>query len=749
MWESSPGTPLHRNRLFWAGALLFAVTAIAYIPAYRGEFVFDDVTFLVQNNLIRAGNGLARFWFSTDQTDFWPVTYSSFWLEWRLWGMNPAGYHAVNVGLHIAEALLLWSILRRLGVRGAYVAAFLFAVHPVNVESVAWIIQLKNLLAMLFFLLAVFWFVRAAAFGGPIGPSPGLRDEGGRAERVWDTPYLLSLGSFALAMLSKGSVAILPLVLLGLIAWRRRLATRDLVLTLPFFAVAGILAVTDIWFQRHGTNEVFRDAGALERLLGAGAVVWFYLGKALLPLNLVFVYPQWHIRAGDPLWWVPLAAAVAATALLYRGRSGRARPGLFAWGYFCTALVPVMGFTDVYFMKFSLVADHYQHLAIIGVVGFVAFAWAAWDRAEAGKRPHSALRPSAAVAAAAILGLAFLTWEQCHIYRDPETLWTRVLERNPGSVLAQNSLGNVLYSSGRVSAAIARYEQELRVDPGVPDAHNNLGMVFAGQGRLPEATAELETALRLKPNYPDALVNLGTVLQKEGRTLEAIADFGKALRLDPSNAEAHSDMGIALAAAGQPEEAVSEFGKAVRLKPDYADAYCNLGNALSALGRLPDAIGAYGEALRIKPDDVAAHAGLGAALADSGRFQEAVPHDEAAVRLNPGLTETHYNLGNALAQTGRLPEAIAQFGEALRLRPDYAEAHANLGIALFNAGRGPEAAAQLREAARLNPGYAQVHFNLATVLRSLGREDEAKAEFDAADRLNASRPAVPGQQGSP
>ncbi len=184
-------------------------------------------------------------------------------------------------------------------------------------------------------------------------------------------------------MLSKGSVAMLPIVLLGLIAWRRRLLPRDLAWVLPYFIVAAILAATDMWFQKHGLrNEVLRNAGLLERLLGAGAVVWFYLYKALLPVNLVFVYPQWQIRVGDPLWWVPLAAAAGVTALLFRTRAGFTRRARFAWMYFCAALVPVMGFTDVYFMKFSLVADHYQHLAIIGVMAFVGAAWAGWDEAE-------------------------------------------------------------------------------------------------------------------------------------------------------------------------------------------------------------------------------------------------------------------------------------------------------------------------------------------------------------------------------
>ena len=691
MLESSPAIPPERTRLFLAGALLFGVVLAAYWPALSGGFVFDDGPFLIQSDLIRSSAGLRRFWFSTLQTDYWPVTYTAFWAEWRLWGAHPLGYHAVNIALHGAEALMLWGILRRLRLPGAYLAAFLFAVHPVNVESVAWIIQLKNLMAMLFTLACVRCFLESG-----IPAAEPLRK--GR----W---YALSLLCFALAMLSKGSVAPLPLVLLGIAAWKRRLSRRDALWSAPFFCAAAALAAVDVWFQKHGTGVAIRDAGLAERLAGAGAAVWFYLYKAVLPLNLVFVYPQWHIRAGNPLWWIPLLAALGFTALLYRRRAGPGRPQLFGWCYFCAALVPVMGFTDVYFMKFSLVADHYAHLALIGVVCLAGAGWARWD---ARSRRVAVVRgapvtPARLAGGAVIVALAVLTWRQCGIYHDSRSLWSSVLAANPESIPAQNNLGNDLNAAGRPDEALAHYREALRIDPALPNAHNNIGMILAQMGRLPEAAAEFDEALRLNPHDPEALVNQGLVLKGEGRTGEAIADFQRALVLEPGNADAQSDLGIALVAEGRLPEAAAAFGEAVRLRPENADA-CGY---------------------------------LGAALADTGRADEAIRAYQSAIRLGSNQPSLLFNLGNLLAQAGRLPEAIDAFGRAVALKPDYAEAHANLGSALVNAGRLDEAVGELRKAEQLNPGYAQIHRNLAVILRALGREGEARGEEEAARRAGA------------
>ncbi len=609
-----------RTRLQTLGAvlLLAGLAVLAYAPALHGGFVFDDDNLLTRNPLIPAADGLRRFWLTSEAVDYWPVTMTSFWVEWRLWGMDPTGYHALNLLLHIGDALLIWAILRRLGVPGAYWAALLFAVHPVNVQSVAWIAQRKNTLSLLFFLASIYGFLKTD-WGSPtpVRRSPAGRDEGGLVGWKW---YALSLLAFVLAMLSKGSVAVLPLVLLGLVAWRRRLTMADVLKVAPFLAVAVALTLVNIRFQNHGLTAPIRAAGPLERLLDAGAVTWFYLGKALLPVDLTFIYPLWRVRPADLLWWLPLLAALGVTLLLYiKGRTARLRsldanyavansPSrsdggiwgsmLFAWAYFCVALIPVMGLTDIYFMKYSLVADHYEYLALIGVVALVAAGW--WGGEERRKAKGERWKT---IVAAAVVGLfTVLTWRQAGLYRDAETLYRATLERNPQCWVADN----------------------------------NLGIVEVNSGRRTDARAHFVRALELNPNYAEAHFNLGLIVLREP--------------------------GGTAAAAGH-------FARAVEITPRYAEAHYYLGNSLRELGRPQEAVQQYEEALRLKPDNPDAELNLGVTLASSGRVADALPHFAAAVQLNPRSAPAQLNLAFALREVGRVQEGQAHYAEALRLDP--------------------------------------------------------------------------------
>jgi len=684
------------------GALLVAATLIAYLPVLRAGFIWDDDTFLTQNPLIRAADGLHQFWATTNATDYWPVTSTTLWVEWRLWGMHATGYHVTNLLLHIAECLLLWRTLALLRLPGAFLAALLFAVHPVNVESVAWIAQRKNLVAMLFFLGSIYCFIKRET-AAP-APRTGREREGGRS---W---YGLSLASFVLAMLSKGSVAMLPFVLLGLIAWRRKITARDLLALLPFLLVAIGLAALDVWFQEHGGTEVIRNVGAWARLLGAGGVIWFYLGKALWPVNLIFVYPSWPVDPADWRWWIPLLSAIAVTILLGRAAMARSENGvrrsafLAAWLYFCVMLVPVLGLTDVYFMKYSLVADHYQHLALIGVAALAGTVWARWQ-----------FKGSAAIAAVVAGALMSLTWRQCLIYRDAETLYRSTIASNPACWMAHNNLGTLLSGRpGRLDEARVQYEEALRLRPDLPEMHNNLGAVWINTpGHLQDAIGELETALRLDPNYAGAHYNLGYVLKAiPGRLNDAIAEYRETLRLLPRYAEAHNNLANALVLIpGRRDEAIAEYEQALRLKPGLAEAHYDLADALAAIpGRLAEAIVQYGEALRLEPDYAEAHTDLGNALAKTpGRQDDAIAQYREALRLKPDYPAAHNDLGDLLASIpGRLPEAVVHYEQSLRLNPDYVEAHCNLARAYAIMGRRSEAIAQLEIALRLDPSLTDM-----------------------------------------
>ena len=614
-------------------ALIVVAVFVAYLPALNGGFVFDDDKLLTENDLIRAPDGPFRFWCTAEAADYWPISNTTLWIEWRLWGMNSIGYHVTNLILHIVESLLIWIILRKLSIPGAFLAAVIFAVHPVNVESVAWIAQRKGMLAMLFFLLSILFYIKGEIpSSSPQNGLPGCHAHachGHVRQSIASRWYWLSLVAFLLAMLSKGSVAVLPVLLLAIIWWRRPLTTWDLLRIAPFFAVAIMLTVVNLWFQTHGAELVVRSASFTERLLGAGGVVWFYLYKALLPFDLVFFYPQWRIDTGNSLWWLPLLAAGAVTALLWWYREGWSRPFLFAWVFFCVALVPVLGFTDVGFMKYSLVADHYQHIAIIGVIALVAAGFSVW---------HQRMRGGAhwAVAAVAIVVvvLMFLTWRQSSLYCDKITLYEATLEKNPGCWMAHSNLGFALAQVGRRQEAIEHYKQALQFKPDFPEVHNNMGVEFDQAGRPQKAIEYYEQALALKPDYPMAHYNLGVALDHVGQPQEAIRHYEEALRLKPDYPEAHFNLGVVLANLGRRQEAIEHYEQALQIKSNYPKVHYNLGLTLAKLGRLPEAIQHYQQAVRLKHDYIEAYFNLALLYARTRQSADAISAARKAIEVS-------------------------------------------------------------------------------------------------------------------
>ena len=760
-----PGTALPRTAL--AVLAVFGATLAAYLPALHGGLLWDDAAHITARGL-QGWGGLWKIWFRLGSTQqYYPVLHSAFWVEHRLWGDSVLGYHLANVGLHATAACLFALALSRLRREAGapscaeWLAAGIFALHPVCVESVAWISEQKNTLSLVFYLLS------AVAY---------LRFDRGR-RRGW---YALALGLFALAVLSKSVTATLPGALLLVIAWRRpRLSWRRDVLPLaPWFALGVCAGLFTAWVERTyvGARGGAYDLGLARRCFLAGRIVWFYLGKLAWPTDLAFIYPRWNVAA-DWAWSLGFLGLAAAMAVLYAIRRISRAP-LFAMLFFLGSVFPALGFFNVYPFIFSYVADHWQYLPCLGMIALAAEgAYGAAGRLMLGLRGRGRVAARCALGAAAaalLMALCVLTRRQCELYSDVGLLYSDTLSKDPGCWMAHNNLGVYLMDKGSLDSSIAHLRNAVRLKPDYPDAHNNLGNALSRvPGMQAAAAAEFETALRLEPGMTEAHANLGLALVKApGRVSDGIAELEAALAGNsdkPEYADLHGSLGEALARVpGRLAEAISEDEAALRFRPELADIRNNLGVALERAGRVPEAIGQFERVLRDHPDSPDAHDNLGSALAHLGRGPESIEQYREALLLDPGFGAAHFNLGRALRNVGDGGEAAAEFRQALRLGPDSAEVRSslgsvyyrqgrigealseyenavrldpgsavfrnNLGIALTGVGRLDEAIAQFGKALELAPGYADAHYNLALALLKAGREDAAAAEFSASGR---------------
>lgn len=689
-------------------AALLALTLAAYVPVMTGGgFVWDDDAYVTANATLRDLDGLARIWLDPGAVpQYYPLTFTSLWVDHHLWGTHPAGYHVVNVVLHAVNAILVWRVLALLALPGAWLAAAIFAVHPVHVESVAWITERKNVLSGVFYLLALLAYLRFAGLGAPVA-----------RRRV----YALALGLFACALLAKTVTCTLPVVAL-LVLWAKRgtLTRRDVLPVLPFLAVGAVLAGVTVWMERHhvGAHGAAWALSLVDRVLIAGRALWFYAATLAWPRRLTFIYPRWTIDAAA--WWqyVPPLAAALVVAVLVAARRRIGPWPLVAVLCFAVTLAPALGFVDVYPMRYSFVADHFQYLASAALIALAAAGIARGEARlrRAGRALAAERRVGAGAAAALLLVLAALTWRQARAYSGEETLWRDTLAKNPGAAMAYVNLGMVLHREGRLVAATDAFAAALRLDPADAEVHGDMGVTLASRGMNAEARRHLEEAVRLAPDAAEAHNNLANALVAAGDVDGALAHYREATRLRPDYADAHNNLANALVQRGDPVAAVAEYRAALRLDPAYVAAHYNLGALLAADGDVEGALREYGEAVRLQPEHVGARRALGAALAARGRVADAVPHFAAAARLLPGAADAHYELAAALAAVGRVDEAIPEYARALGLNPDSADVHNDLGVALAKRGDVDAAIGHFREAARLAPGNEQARDNLAAVL---------------------------------
>ena len=703
---------------------LAVATAVVYSPVRHFQFInYDDNQYVTENSHVRNGltaHNLAWTFVSNHAGNWHPLTWISHMLDCQLFGLNPGAHHLVNVLFHIANALLLFIVLNRMTEapwRSAFVAA-LFALHPLHVESVAWVAERKDVLSAFFWMLTLWAYVKYVEQLNAQHPSPLTRRPSHQA------CYGLTLSFFALGLMAKPMLVTLPFVLLLLDYWPLQRTqwtqsdaskksavplSRLLKEKLPFFVLAVVLSGVTFWAQRSGgAVSSLQHLSVSERVANAVVSYGRYLGKMFWPTGLAVFYPrqQWS--------WAAIAGATAILAAVsgWTIRRARREPHfLVGWLWYLGTLVPVIGLVQV---GLQSMADRYAYLPSIGL--FIMVAWAV-PRGRVQR--HGSQDVAAATATVVLVACAAVSWSQIQYWKNNETLFRHALNVTANNFVAHNNLGNDLADRGKIADAIIEYKAALQLRPDHAELRNNLGVALARQGKLEEALAEYAEALRIDPDCVEAHNSLGLALAAQGRFAEAIAEYQAALRINPELGEAHNNLGTALVAVGKLEEGAGEYTEAFRINPDYAEAHYNLANLLANHGRLAEAMAEYETALRINPGYAEAHNNLGNLLSSQGRLQEAIAEYRASLRINPDNAEAHCNLGVALANQGAIAEAIPEYLAALRTRPDLAEAHCNLANALASQGRIPAAMTEYQAALRLKPDWPLPLRKLAWLLATL------------------------------
>ena len=714
--------------------VLAAITFAVFGQTLRHEFVnFDDNLYVYDNPAVTRGLNLKGVeWAFTHRVcaNWHPLTMLTHMLDCQLYGLNAGGHHLTNVLLHTASVILLFLVLRRMTGflwRSAFVAG-VFAIHPLRVESVAWVAERKDVLSGLFFMLTLWAYTRygqgrssVERRGSSAGTSSLALDP-----RPSTLSYYLVLVFFALGLLCKPMLVTVPFVLLLLDYWPLgrmtsgewqvtrfripvpQLSTLNNLLyeKLPLFGLAVVSCVVTIVAQ-HEALQSFERFSLPVRLGNAVISYVAYLGQMFWPTGLAVLYPFTARNIGflAVVLSLVLLAGISAGVFILRRR----RPYfLTGWLWYLIMLVPVIGIVQV---GAQARADRYTYLPQIGL-----YVWLTWAAAEgcAGRRYRRVVLGG--LATGILAALMFCARAQTPYWRNSESLWTHTLACTSDNYIAHNELGNALLQKERLDEAVAQYQMALQIKPDYAEAHNNLGDALLQQGKVDEAITHGQQALQIKPDYAAAYNNLGNALLKKGRVDEAITQYQKALQIKPDYAEAWYNLGNALLKKGRVDEAIIQYQKALQIKPDYAEAHNNLGSALVQNGRVDEAIIQYQKALQIKPDYAGARYNLGYALLQNGRMDEAITQYQKALQIKPDYAEAHYNLGNALLKKGDVDEAITQYQQALQIKSGNAKAHYNLGNALLQKGRVDAAIAQFQQALQIKPDAPGVLNNLAWLL---------------------------------
>ena len=738
--KSQPSALNDRRAVPGVCIFLAAITFAVFGQTLRDEFVnYDDGYHVYDNAAVNSGLTLKGIlWaFKFSHSDYWhPLDFLSHMLDCQLYGLAPAGHHLTNVLLHAVVVILLFQVLRQMtGAlwRSAFVAA-VFAIHPLRVESVAWVSERKDMLQGVFFMLTIMAYVRYV-------------------RHAWSlTRYVAVVLLFTLGLMSKPTIMTLPFVLLlldywplkrfgpsaapgdvggtGSTSWRSYLPVvrRVIVEKLPLFLLSAASCVQ----AAIGNSPSFEVNKSLSRMLevsNAAVSYVIYIWQMVWPVKLAVVYP--FPVEGLPSWEVigAITLLVLITTVLFILRQ-RHPCFLVGWLWYLGMLAPMIGFIQAGDIAR---ADRYTYLPQIGL--YLLLTWAAADLCAGWRHRRLVLGGCLTII---LVALIFCACAQASCWRNSESLWTHALACTSNNYIAHNNLGAALLTKGNVAEAIAHFQKALQIKPDYAEAQNNLGNALLKKGNVDEAIAHYQRALQIRPYYAEARNNLGNALLKNGHVDEAISDYRRALQLKPDNAEAHNNLGEALLKKGKVDEAIAQFQKALQIKPDNAAAHYNLGNALLQKGGADEAIAQFQKALQIIPDYADASYNLGNALLQKGDVDDAIACYQRALETDPNFAEAHNNLGNALFQRGRVDEAIAQFRQALQIEPGYAEASYNLGEALLKKGNADEAISLYQRALQTKPDYPAALNNLAWVLATCSQASlrDGNKAVELAQRAN-------------
>jgi protein O-mannosyl-transferase len=666
----APEPPFDWVPWFWGGLLVLLV-AIVYSPVRDNGYIWDDDSHVITNVTLRTGQGLHDMWLRWGAIpQYYPLTHTALWIEYQLWGLQPRGYHIVNVVLHATAVVLLWRVLLRLAVPGAWLIAAIFAVHPVCVESVAWISEQKNVLSCALALGSILMYLR---YSPPEQPADAARPNQG-----WD--YELALGLFVAALLSKTVTAVVPALLLCIYWWKRgRITRREFGDMAPMFVFGAVLGCVTVWLELSfvGAEGAEWDLSLIDRLLVAGRALWFYAGKVVWPHPLVFFYPRWEIDAHDGRQYAYPIAALATLAILWRARNRIGRGPLAAVLMFAIALAPALGFLNVYPFRYSFVADHFQYHALMVLAALVVAAGATlldWARIRS-------RWVGIALGVAVLLPLAVIAHRETYVFRDYVSLYSDVLEKNPRSWIAHINLADHLVQHGQTEEARPHYAEGLELLTSTNWRRGNLARAFEITGQLEEGIAQLSRDLAgdlTDRERAETFRRLGDILVLDNRTDEAIEQFQKSLEIEPQNAPTLANYGIVLADKGDYEKAVEKLQESLDMAPNNVRAQSRLGMSLRKLGKANEAIEALARAVQLNPNDGKTREELAIAFLMVDDQAGAVSQIQQALALDRRSSNAHNLLGTMLAQQGNFDTAIKAFELALELDPDNAGAAKNL-----------------------------------------------------------------------